>query len=183
MMMRTKHYRLLKRCFCFRGKYTNFFLLLNICAIHINLKQNVILNEEGNRLEILNVIYKSTCQNTWRIIRRACNWKYHQRCQIMLLREHRLFSWIKIDQLMSLALLFAQHVSNASTFIFRSLWLCVGILLWFDVCCLYGVVQLGWCGILMQAEALAFKTCWANNKASDISWSIFIQLWRWCMVQ
>ena len=34
---------------------------------------------------------------------------------------------------MSLALFFAQHVSNASTFIFRSLRLCVGILLWFDV--------------------------------------------------
>ena len=32
---------------------------------------------------------------------------------------------------MSLALFFAQHVSNASTFIFRSLRLCVGILLWY----------------------------------------------------
>jgi len=40
---------------------------------------------------------------------------------------------------MSLALFFAQHVSNASTFIFRSLRLCVGILLWFDVCWRYGV--------------------------------------------
>ena len=49
---------------------------------------------------------------------------------------------------MSLVLFFAaQHVSNASTFIFRSLRLCVGILLWFDVCWRYGVV-------LMQAEAL-----------------------------
>ena len=56
---------------------------------------------------------------------------------------------------MSLALFFAaQHVSNASTFIFRILRLCVGILLWFDVCWRYGVVRLGWCGILMQAEAL-----------------------------
>ena len=54
---------------------------------------------------------------------------------------------------MSLALFFAQHVSNASTFIFRSLRLCVGILVWFDVCWRYGVVRLGWCGILMQAEA------------------------------
>jgi len=36
---------------------------------------------------------------------------------------------IKIDQLISLALFFVQHVSNASTFIFRSLRLCVGILL------------------------------------------------------
>ena len=27
-------------------------------------------------------------------------------------------------------------------------------LLWFDVCWCYGVVRLGWCGILIQAEAL-----------------------------
>ena len=55
---------------------------------------------------------------------------------------------------MSLDLFFAQHVSNASTFIFRSLRMCVGILLWFDVCWRYGVVRLGWCGILIQAGAL-----------------------------
>jgi len=56
---------------------------------------------------------------------------------------------------MSLVLLFAaQHVSNAITFFFRSLRLCVGILLWFDVCWCYGVVRLGWCGIRVQAEAL-----------------------------
>jgi hypothetical protein len=35
---------------------------------------------------------------------------------LCLLELHHLFSWIKIDQLMSLALFFAQHVSNASTF-------------------------------------------------------------------
>ena len=55
---------------------------------------------------------------------------------------------------MSLALFFAQHVSNASTIISRSMRLCVGILLWFDVCWRYGVVRLGWCGIVMQDEAL-----------------------------
>ena len=55
---------------------------------------------------------------------------------------------------MSLALFFAQHVSNASTFIFRSLRLYVGILFWFDVCWCYGVVRLGWCGNFMQAGAL-----------------------------
>ena len=61
---------------------------------------------------------------------------------------------------MSLALFFAaQHVSNVSTFIFRSLRLCVGIMLWFDVCWRYGVVRLGWCGILMQAEALKCLRC------------------------
>jgi len=48
----------------------------------------------------------------------------------------------------------AQHVSNVSTSIFRSLRLIVDLLLWFDVCWCYGVARLGWCGILMQAEAL-----------------------------
>ena len=33
------------------------------------------------------------------------------------------------------------------------IYLCV-VLLWFDVCWCYGVVRLGWCGILMQAEAV-----------------------------
>ena len=71
-------------------------------------------------------------------------------------------SWIKIDQFMWLALFFAsQHVSNVSTFIFRSLWLCVSILLWFDVCWRYGVVRLGWCGNLMQAKALV-PTNWCH---------------------
>ena len=51
--------------------------------------------------------------------------------------------WIKIDQLMLLALFSAQHVSNASTLIFRSFRLCVGVLLWFDVCWRHGVVRLG----------------------------------------
>jgi hypothetical protein len=28
------------------------------------------------------------------------------------------------------------------------------VLLWFDVCWCYGVVRLGWCGTLMEAEAV-----------------------------
>ena len=65
---------------------------------------------------------------------------------------------------MSLASLFhylftAQHVSNVSTSTFRILRLICGfiscvVLLWFEVCWCYGVVRLGWCGILMQAEAV-----------------------------
>ena len=31
------------------------------------------------------------------------------------------------------------------------------VFLWFDVCWCYGVVRLGWCGILMQVEALVPK--------------------------
>jgi len=72
-------------------------------------------------------------------------------------------SWIKIDQLdvtcFIISLLNAQHVSNISTSILRSLRLicCIiswVVLLWFDVCWCYGVVRLGWYGILMRAEAL-----------------------------
>jgi len=75
---------------------------------------------------------------------------------------HHLDGWIKTDQLdvtsFIISLFTAQHVSNVNTSIFRSLrlicWVisCV-VLLWFDVCWCYGVVRLGWCGILMQAEA------------------------------
>jgi hypothetical protein len=63
---------------------------------------------------------------------------------------------------MSLALLFHYSLLN----MFRMFYIhlqelaaycgfisCVA-LLWFDVCWCYGVVRLGWCGILMQAEAL-----------------------------
>jgi len=63
---------------------------------------------------------------------------------------------------MSLALLFHYSLLN----MFRMFYIhlqelaaycgfisCV-VLLWFDVCWCYGVVRLGWCGILMQAEAL-----------------------------
>ena len=65
---------------------------------------------------------------------------------------------------MSLALLFhyllLKYVSNVSTSIFRSLRLIVDlwvVMLWFDVCWCYGVVRLGRCGILMQAEALVLQ--------------------------
>ena len=70
-------------------------------------------------------------------------------------------SWIEIDQLdvtFFISLFNAQHVSNVSTSILRSLRLICWViswvvLLWFDVCWCYGVVQLGWCGILRQASA------------------------------
>jgi len=72
-------------------------------------------------------------------------------------------SWIKSDQLdvtCSIISLFnAQHVSDVNTSILRSLrficWVVSWVvLLWFDVCCCYVVVWLGWCGICMQAEAV-----------------------------
>jgi hypothetical protein len=35
---------------------------------------------------------------------------------------------------------------------------------------------------LLKMNVLAFKTCWAKNKSSDISWSIFIQMLRCCIL-
>ena len=110
-------------------------------------------------------------------------------------------SWIKIDQLdvtcFIVSLFTVQHVSNVSTSIFRSLRLivalfhvlycsgsmCVGVTVWF-----------GWGGVvstisckLLKMDVLTFETCWAVNseiiKQVTSSWSIFIQLSRWCTVQ
>ena len=54
----------------------------------------------------------------------------------------------------------AQHVSDVNTSILRSLRLICCIISWvvllcYDVCWCYVVVWLGWCGIWLQAEALA----------------------------
>ena len=130
-------------------------------------------------------------------------------CQLYARGWIPLNCWIKIDQLdvtcFVISLFNAQHVSNVSTSILRSLRLICWViswvvLLWFDVCWCYGVVRLGWSGILMQAEAvqyntwnkstisrkllktdvLTFETRWAVNseiiKQVTSSWSIFIQL-------
>jgi len=79
---------------------------------------------------------------------------------------HHLYSWIKRDQLdvtcFFISLFNAQHVSDVNTSILRSLrficWVISWVvLLWFDVCWCYGVVRLGWCGILMQAEAVLYS--------------------------
>ena len=76
---------------------------------------------------------------------------------------HHLDSWIKIDQLdvtcFFISLFNAQHVSDVSTSILKSLRLICWViswvvLLWYDVCWCYGVVWLRLCGIRMQAEAL-----------------------------
>ena len=64
---------------------------------------------------------------------------------------------------MSLALVFAQHVSNASIFIFRSLRLCVGILFWFEVCWRYGVVRLGGVVSLCRLRFLKLLTLLKMN--------------------
>ena len=117
---------------------------------------------------------------------------------------HHLDSWIKIDQLdvtcFIISLFNAQHVSNVSTSILRSLRLicCViswVVLLWFDVCWCWrwgsvGVVWYPYAGWsteitqqisrkLLRMAVLTFKTCWALNneiiKQVTSSWSIFIQ--------
>jgi hypothetical protein len=98
------------------------------------------------------------------------------------LYKDQYISWIKIDQLdvtcFIISLFNAQHVSNVSTAIFRSLRLICGViswvvLLWFEVCWCYGVVRLGWCGIVMQAEALVHTAIGICHKGWDSvpSWS------------
>ena len=85
---------------------------------------------------------------------------------------HHLDSWIKVDQLdvtcFIISLSTAQHVSNVSISIFRSLLLIVDL---FHV--LY-------CSGSMKMDVLTFETCWAVNneiiKQVTSSWSIFIQI-------
>ena len=120
---------------------------------------------------------------------------------------HHLDSWIKIDQLhvtcFTISLFTAQHVSNVSTAIFRSLRLivdlfhvlycsgsmCVGVTVWFGWVVWYPYA--GWSSAsaciriphnpkLLKMDVLTFETCWAVNskiiKQVTSSWSIFIQL-------
>ena len=47
------------------------------------------------------------------------------------------------------------------------------VLLWFDVCWCYGVVRLGWCGILMQAEALVLITYIGDRVVCRFRWNCF----------
>ena len=152
---------------------------------------------------------------------------------------HHLDSWIKIDQLgitcFIISLFTAQHVSNVSTAIFRSLRLAVDlfhVLYCSGLMCVGVTVWFGWGGVvslcrlkhfslhkdttppqpnhtvtpthiepeqyntwnkstarrkLLKMDVLTFETCWAVNseiiKQVTSSWSVFIQLSRWCTVQ
>ena len=68
---------------------------------------------------------------------------------------------------MSLALLFHYLLLNVFRMLVHPssgacdlLWIYfIWVLLWFDVCWCYGVFRLGWCGILMQAEAAPEDGC------------------------
>jgi len=109
---------------------------------------------------------------------------------------HHLDSWIKRDQLdvtcFFISLFNAQHVSDVNTSILWSLQLICWViswvvLLWFDVCWCYGVVWQGWCGIQMQAEALALQPASAFD---HVHWhgqgwcygSIFARIYRIILV-
>ena len=115
--------------------------------------------------------------------------------------------WIKTDQLDVTCFIIspftAQHVSNVSTSIFRSLQLTVDLfhVLYFSDSMCFGVtVWFGWVvwypyaaleiyntwnkstvsRKLLKMDVLTFETCWAVNgeiiKQVTSSWSIFIQL-------
>ena len=115
---------------------------------------------------------------------------------------HHLDSWKKIDQLdvtcFIISLFNGHHVSNVSTSILRNLRLivdlfhglycfcstCVGVTLWFDW---GGVVSGQISRKFLRIDVLTSETYWALNneikKQVTSSWSIFIQLSRWCTVQ
>ena len=109
---------------------------------HINFVINVSVDE---RVKEFRKPYLKCTNRTVRT--RARNWNIRHAC------------WIKIDQLdvtcFIISLFTAQHVSNVSTFILRSLRLIVDL---FHVLCCSGSMCVGvsaaWCGILMQAEAM-----------------------------
>ena len=124
---------------------------------------------------------------------------------------HHLDSWIKRDQLDAtcfiISLFNVQHVSDVNTPILRILRLICWViswvvLLWFDVCCCYVVVWLGWCGVVSvhiepeqynpwknstnksqapENGCIISEICWTLNneiglmKQVTSSWSLFIQ--------
>ena len=92
-------------------------------------------------------------------------------------------SWIRRDQLdvicLFISLFNAQHVSDVNTSILRSLWLICWViswvvLLWFDVCWCYGVVRQGWCGILIQAEALVLSVFFPSKYSLFHNSNVFV---------
>ena len=96
---------------------------------------------------------------------------------------HHLDRLIKTDQLdgtcFIISLFTAQHVSNVSIFIFRNLRLIVDlfhVLYCSGSMCVrcYSVVRLGWCGILMQAEALPYRTSSCVKELKDNNNLMFI---------
>ena len=106
--------------------------------------------------------------------------------------------WVKIDQLdvtcFIISLFTASHVLNVITSIFRSLWLIVDLfhVLYCSGSMCVGVTVNTWnkstvSHKLLKMDVLTFKTCRAVNseiiKQLTSSWSIFIQISRWCMVQ
>jgi len=97
---------------------------------------------------------------TLRVMRTVLN---RNSCKFSFCNELAIYIWIKKDQLdvtcFIISLFNAQHVSDVSTSILRSLRLMFWdiswvVLIWFDVCWCYVVVWLCWCGIRMQVEAL-----------------------------
>ena len=95
--------------------------------------------------------------------------------------QHTYHCWIKIDKLDGTCFIIspftAQHVSNVSTFIFRSLRLIVD--LFHVLYCSGSALKSTISRKLLKMDVLTFETCWAVNseiiKRVTSSWSIFIQ--------
>jgi len=139
-------------------------ILILSCHLHTGLPSGFF--PSGVRTKTLYVFLFSSCMPHARPIYflNSAGWVHIMKLiHYVYWTAHHLDSWIKIDQLgvtcFIISLFNAKHVSNVSTSIFRNLRLICWViswvlLLWFDVCWCYGVVRVGWCGILKQAEAL-----------------------------
>ena len=182
-----------------RQNYTAFYKHIQYTVTHnLTIPVNTatrfsLFFKESSGLKLTPLVKIYNCKMAWYIS------LYKPVIYSKILRNctRNLGSWIQRDQLdvtcFFISLFNAQHVSDVNTSIFRSLRLICWViswvvLLWFDVCWCYVLVWLGWCGILMQIEALVLKilrldvltseTCWALNneiiQQVTSSWSLFI---------
>ena len=141
--------------------------------------------------------YSNNLRIAWQVFMKVLlNTTPNENVRTSLFKTARI-TWLKRDQLdvtfFFISLFNAQHISVINTSNLRSLrlicWvISLVVLLWYDACWCYIVVWLGWCGHkLLRMDVLTSKTCWAWNneikKQVTSSWSLFIQLSRWCTVQ
>ena len=158
----------------------HFSRLVDICKCYV-LQKRLQQQTEGSRCKFWFIRWKYVC-GTGKL-----NYTFYVYWNV-----HHLDSWIKIDQLdvtcFIISLVNAQHVSNVSASILRSLRLICWViswvvLLWFDVCWCYGVVRLGWKGTLMQSNIITTMqsniiTTMQSNTTHEITQQISRKLLR-----
>ena len=109
---------------------------------------------------------------------------------LLCIRTNRT-SWIKRDQLdvtcFFISLVHAQHVTDVNTSILSILQLICWVISWVVEVIALVYLFSGECLVVTCVVVLTSETCWARNneikKQVTSSWSLFIQLSRWCTVQ